>query len=106
VQTSKWLTLRTRTASKGRNGVMERFTLAGLLILMLCVPAAFAQKKKADPTRTVRGEVTAADNTAAVGAVVQLEDTKTKQVRSFITQQNGAYYFMGLSPDTVYELRA
>jgi hypothetical protein len=40
------------------------------------------------------------------GAVVQLKDTKTLQVRSFITQQDGAYHFAGLSTNVDYELKA
>jgi len=40
------------------------------------------------------------------GAVVQLKNTKTLQIRSFITQQDGSYYFNGLSTDVDYELKA
>jgi hypothetical protein len=40
------------------------------------------------------------------GAVVQLKNTKTLQVRSFITKDDGTYYFLGLSPDIDYELHA
>ncbi len=93
---------------------MNRFRLVGLALLLLlvvvgcCAPALFAQnKKKGDQnTRTVQGVVTAADDATVAGAIVQLEDTKTKTVRSFITLEKGAYYFHGLSPDTDYELRA
>ncbi|MBZ5723709.1 MAG: carboxypeptidase-like regulatory domain-containing protein [Acidobacteriia bacterium] len=87
---------------------MSRFAPVLLALLVFCVPAGFAQKKsKGDQnTRTVQGVVTAADDTAVAGAIVQLEDTKTKTVRSFITQEKGAYYFHGLSPDIDYELRA
>jgi hypothetical protein len=38
--------------------------------------------------------------------VVFLKNTKTLQIRSFITQQNGEYYFHALSPDIDYTLRA
>ena len=75
-------------------------------VLLVSVPAGFAQKKKEPPTRSVSGVVTAADDSAVVGAVVQLKDTKTKQVRSFYTQEHGAYYFHGLSPDIEYEISA
>jgi hypothetical protein len=37
---------------------------------------------------------------------VQLKNTKTLQIRSFITKENGAYYFHELSPDIDYELSA
>lgn len=86
---------------------MSRMWLVMLAVLLVWAPAGFGQGKKKDSnTRTVQGAVTAADDTAVVGAVVQLQDTKTKTVRSFITQKNGSYYFQGLSPDIDYELRA
>ena len=79
------------------------------LALLVAVPAAIAQRKKkgddAD-TRSVQGSVTSVTDSPVNGAVVQLKNTKTLQVRSFITQQDGHYYFNGLSPDIDYELRA
>ena len=76
--------------------------------LLLCALSTFAQNKKkgADPTRSVQGVVSAADDSVVNGAVVQLKNTKSLQIRSFITQQGGAYYFHDLSPDIDYELRA
>jgi hypothetical protein len=47
-----------------------------------------------------------AQGEAVNGAVVQLKNTKTLQIRSFITRDNGAYYFHGLNTDVDYELRA
>ena len=40
------------------------------------------------------------------GAVVQLKNMKTLQIRSFITQTDGTYRFFELSPDVDYELKA
>jgi hypothetical protein len=40
------------------------------------------------------------------GAVVQLKNTKTLQIRSFITKDDGTYHFYDLSPDIDYELKA
>jgi hypothetical protein len=75
---------------------------------MLCAPALIGQgKKKGDEqTRSVQGVVTTPEEAVAVGAVVFLKNVKTLQIRSFITQENGTYYFHGLSPDVDYELRA
>jgi hypothetical protein len=39
-------------------------------------------------------------------AVVQIEDLTSLQVRSFITREDGAYYFCDLDPDRDYKLRA
>jgi hypothetical protein len=79
-----------------------------LVAAMLCASLGFAQsKKKGDEEgRTVQGVVSAPDDSPIVGAVVYLKNTKTLQVRSFITQEHGAYFFHGLSPDVDYELRA
>lgn len=81
-----------------------------LITLLLAAPAGLAQSekpKKGQPqNRTVQGTVTGADNQAVSGAVVQLKNMKTLQVRSFITQQDGMYHFNELSPDIDYELRA
>jgi hypothetical protein len=88
--------------------LMRRRWIALLVAAMLCACLGFGQsKKKGDEDgRTVQGEVSAADDSPVVGAVVYLKNTKTLQVRSFITQQNGTYFFHGLSPDVDYELRA
>jgi hypothetical protein len=85
---------------------MTKIAAVWLAVLLLCAPAGLAQKKKDPPTRSVSGVVTTADDKLAVDAVVFLKDTKTKQVRSFYTQEHGEYYFHGLSPDIDYELTA
>jgi len=75
--------------------------------LLLATSAAWADKKDENPTiRSVQGVVNDAQGEAVNGAVVQLKNTKTLQIRSFITRDKGAYYFHGLSTDVDYELRA
>jgi hypothetical protein len=86
---------------------MIRLALAAVLLLSLSAPATFAQKKKGgETTRSVQGTVTVADDSPAIGAVVQLKNTKTLQIRSFITKEDGTYHFYDLSPDIDYELKA
>jgi len=76
-------------------------------MLLLSGWPGFAEKKKEDANvRTVQGVVTDEHGDAVNGAVVQLKNTKSLQIRSFITQDKGAYYFHGLSTDVDYELRA
>jgi hypothetical protein len=79
-----------------------------VLTVLLLVPAAavFAQKKGEPTTRSVRGVVTDAGDAPVAGAVVQLENTKTQQIRSYITKEDGAYSFFELNTDTDYKLRA
>jgi hypothetical protein len=85
---------------------MKTIWLAVLAVLLLCAPGSFAQKKKAENTRSVQGTVTVADDSPVDGAVVQLKNTKTLQIRSFITKEDGTYHFYDLSPDIDYELKA
>jgi hypothetical protein len=57
-------------------------------------------------TRSVKGVVTTSDGKPAAGAVVLLKDTKTLQVRSFVTKEDGTYRFSGLSTNNDYQIRA
>jgi hypothetical protein len=84
-------------------GLVAAIALAGVV----SVPA-FGQKKDSNErqTRSVQGVVTDNAETPLEGAVVQLKDTKTLQIRSFITKQNGTFHFHSLNPDIDYELRA
>lgn len=63
-------------------------------------------KKKDAKTRTVTGFVRDPGNKNVAGAVVRLKDLKTLEVRSFITLDDGAFRFYGLSTDADYELKA
>jgi carboxypeptidase family protein len=88
---------------------MRTYRMMVAVALLLAVPSAFAQKKSKSEdagTRSVQGAVTSADGNPVNGAVVQLKNTKTLQIRSFITKEDGTYYFHGLSPDIDYELKA
>jgi|SRR5579862_8768164 len=64
------------------------------------------EKKQAASERIVQGTVYDSDDKSVNGAVVQLKDSRTLQVRSFITQDNGAYHFAGLKIDNDYLLKA
>src|SRR5664279_1498941 len=80
--------------------------LATFAVLTLAT-AAFAFDDNADSgTRMVQGIVTGADSSPAEGAVVQLNDTRTLQIRSFVTKADGAYHFAGLSTNDEYEIHA
>jgi hypothetical protein len=81
--------------------VVARFVV---LLLLAFAPMGFAQKEGG--TRSVQGSVSNPDDSAVVGAVVQLKNMKTLQIRSFITLEDGTYHFFELSPDVDYELRA
>ncbi len=72
-----------------------------LLFLILAAPLLLAAQQTRVLTGTVRdgGEVVR-------GAVVQLENLGTLEVRSFITQKDGAYHFAQLNPNADYQVWA
>src|SRR5260370_23001324 len=85
------------------------------ILLSLAVAAAFAvsaaaqskkEKQEEASARSLQGQVTDPDDKPVVGAVVQLKDMRTLQVRSFITQDGGSYHFSGLKTDTDYQVKA
>ena len=91
---------------KTHEGIRRRAILG--LALLVCVSTGLAQKsKKEDQTsRSVQGVVTSGEDAPVAGAVVQLKNTKTLQIRSFISKEDGSYVFNGLNADVDYELRA
>jgi hypothetical protein len=84
--------------------------LTAIAVLVLCcalpLSAQRRDSRESANTRSVQGVVTDGSENLLDGAVVQLKDTKSLQIRSFITKENGAYHFHGLSRDIDYELRA
>jgi hypothetical protein len=85
--------------------MLNRLTVA-LLVLALATFAFGQKKSKAPAEKSVSGIVTDAGGAPVPGAIVQLKNTKTLQVRSFIAKDMGEYYFQGLSTDVDYELKA
>lgn len=84
----------------------NRLLVSILILMALLAGAAPAQRSEDSATRSVQGIVTNSANAPVEGAVVQLKDTKTLQIRSFRTQADGAYHFYGLSTSVEYELKA
>lgn len=91
-----------------RRNLIRRAGWVAAALLLAGTWAAFSADKKGEDknVRSVQGTVFDANEVTINGAVVQLKNTKTLQIRSFITKENGAYYFHGLSPDVDYELKA
>ncbi len=85
-----------------------RFSAVLLVLVWLAGTAdpCLAKKKKEKPTRSVTGLVWDQIENPIAGAVVQLKNTRTLQVKSFITQEKGSYYFHGLDPNVDYQLTA
>lgn len=81
-----------------------------VLLALVAIPASSQWKRnkdKQDPnTRSLQGFVLDEQEEPAPTAVVQLKNTKTLQVRSYITQDDGRYQFHGLSTNIDYEIQA
>lgn len=88
--------------NRAQRGVWWLVVLTGVA---LSTHALVAQNEDST-TRAVQGTVTDGADKALAKAVVQLKDTKTLQIRSFITEDDGGYHFTGLSPNVEYELKA
>lgn len=85
--------------------MLKRLTV--VLFVLALATLAFSQKKsKEPPEKSVSGIVTDANGNPVPGAVVQLKNTRTLQVRSFIAKEMGDYYFQGLATDADYEVKA
>jgi len=90
-----------------RYPTVRQVLTAMVCVLLFSAAAAGAAKKDENANiRTVQGVVRNAQDEAVNGAIVQLKNTKTLQIRSFITRDNGSFYFHGLSTDVDYGLRA
>src|SRR5580704_10499123 len=93
--------------------IMTRMLTLTAMALVLCTGLVAQEPKKTREerreeanSRAVMGSVTTADDKLVPGAVVQLKDMRTLQVRSFITLDDGQYHFSGLRSDIDYELTA
>jgi len=79
-----------------------------LLLLLACVSTLAAQRSKKEmdsSTRTLQGSVLDPEGNLVQQAVVQLKDTRTLQVLSFITKEDGLYHFASLKNDIEYEVK-
>ncbi len=99
------------TAGKRTPGLPRPFShaVAFLAVALLCAGVAVSQDKpkKGQPqTRSLTGMVTSADGKPVPRASVLLENTKTKQIVSFYSQQDGTYFFHELSHDVDYKVSA
>ena len=85
----------------------KTFLMMGVALIAMATGLLAQKRDRSEPTvRSVEGTVRSTDDAPVEGAVVQLKDTKSLQVRSFITRSDGNYHFQGLNPNVDYELKA
>ena len=80
------------------------------LAFVFCLSASTQEDKKSKKEeatlRSVQGTVFDETDKPVVGAIVQLKDDRTLQMRSYITKANGEYHFSSLKMDDDYEVEA
>jgi hypothetical protein len=76
-----------------------------VLVVAIALPGWIASEAQYS-LRPVTGVVTDKSGNTLPGAVVQLENTRSLRVRSYITRKDGKYRFNGLNEDVDYTLRA
>ena len=79
-----------------------------LLLLVVCVSdrqQSLAQSL-AQSVRIAQGTVLSSDDQSQANAVVYLQNQKTQEVRTYITEADGHYRFGQLSSDADYQLWA
>ena len=85
--------------------MIVKLAATACLVAVLIASALNAQNDDTG-TRSVQGVVTDNSGKPAAGAVVQLKDTKSLQIRSYRAEADGSYHFAGLSTNVEYELEA
>jgi Carboxypeptidase regulatory-like domain len=78
--------------------------VVALFVFCLLVPAAAMAQNNA--VRSVEGKVYGPQDTPLNSAVVYLQDSKTNNIKSFISTQDGSFRFGQLSTDIDYLLWA
>lgn len=79
---------------------------AAIGLLFVCLLAAAVVVAQSNTVRSVEGKVYSAQSGPLGSAIVYLQDTKTNNIKSFISTQDGSYRFGQLSSDIDYQLWA
>jgi hypothetical protein len=87
--------------------VRRRYLQAAMMALVaIGLLTAVAGMAQSDTTRSVEGKVYGAQSAVLSSAVVYLQDSKTNNIKSFISTQDGSYRFGQLSTNIDYQLWA
>jgi len=80
--------------------------IVAAVLLSALLTAASPAPKNEPQSRTLTGQVTDKADTPIAGAIVYLENTRTRVIKTFITDSAGNYRFSSLSPNVDYQVRA
>jgi hypothetical protein len=91
-----------------KRSILARSILCFAVVLPVVSSAAspeLAQRSR-EQLRSLIGRVHGSQEKPIADAVVYLKNTKTLVVKTYITEENGAYRFPALSPNVDYEVHA
>lgn len=74
--------------------------------LLLMVVILGAQAWEPPDSRSISGVVTDKRGNLLPGAVVEIDNSVTKEIQSYIVQKDGTYHFHDLNPDVEFVLHA
>ncbi|HTV16276.1 MAG TPA: carboxypeptidase-like regulatory domain-containing protein [Acidobacteriaceae bacterium] len=76
--------------------------------LVLLAAAGVAPRARAQDfgVKQLQGKVLSSSEAALTGAIVYLENSRNNDIKSYITETDGAYHFANLSADTDYTVWA
>ena len=77
-----------------------------LSALAAATPAAPFKDKKPEPTRTLTGRVLSRQNAPLSEAVIYLTNTRSREIKTYISEPDGTYRFPGLSLNVDYQVYA
>jgi len=85
-----------------------KYFCRAFIVLLLALPLlGFTPHATAQTgQKIVEGKVVGSSNQPQPGAIVYLKNTKTEDIKSFISVADGSYRFGQLSPDVDYEIWA
>ena len=95
-----------RTQRRSRAPHTYRFCPLLAIVGVLAVPPAMCAQAKPAVRHTVDGTVEDGAKAPVAGAVVYLENPKSLDVQSYLSDNQGHYHFNHISPQTDYDLWA
>jgi hypothetical protein len=91
-----------------RRNLQCKHLFRSLIVLLLALPIVGPAPRASAQSgqKIVEGRVVGSSSQPQSGAIVYLKNTKTDDIKSFISTANGSYRFGQLSPDVDYEIWA
>ena len=83
-----------------------RAMCAGAALLALMIAAAPLAVAQDFGMKQLQGKVLGNNDTPLSGAIVYLQNSRNNDIKSYITEKDGAYHFAGIAADTDYSVWA